>query len=93
MLRLWQRSLYNRVHHDHKQAMAPVHVSLRSLMHRKLSTEEKGKAVTIDTDEEEENLRAIIIVEEEEEGMEEDIQPTHCITKFPAYIPLRKGPG
>lgn len=49
-------------------------------MHNKLLVVEKGKVVTIETNEEEEDLQALIIVEEEDEGMEDDIQPTHSRT-------------
>ena len=68
--------------------MALVRVSPRNPLRNKVSMEEKGKDVTIDTDEEEEDLQALIIVEEEDEGIEEDIQPTHSMTKLPTYIPL-----
>lgn len=52
--------------------------------------EEKGKAVTIETDEEEEELQSLIVVVEEE-FMEEDIQPMHSAVKFPKYVPTWKG--
>jgi len=52
--------------------------------------EEKGKVVTIKTDEEEEDLQALIIAKEEDEGMEVDIQPTYSTTKLTAYVPQRK---
>ena len=66
-------------------------MSLRNPRHRKLSMEEKGKAVTIETDEEEKDLQALITAMKEEEEVEEDIQPLHSTTKLPAYVPLWKG--
>ena len=41
--------------------------------YNKLSMEENGKAVTIETDEEEEDLQALIATTEEEEEVEEGI--------------------
>ena len=70
--------------------MGPVCMFPRNLRHRKLSMEEKGKAITIETDEEEEDSQALIAVVEEED-MEEDIQPLRSATKLSAYVPLRKG--
>lgn len=66
--------------------MVPARVSPRNSLRTKLSMEEKGKAVTIDTDEEEEDLEDLIIAEEEDEGMEEDTQPTHHATKLHTYV-------
>lgn len=51
--------------------MVPLRVSLRNPLHTKLSMEEKGKAITIETDEEEEYLEELIITKDEDEGMEE----------------------
>lgn len=48
-------------------------MSPRNPRHSKLSMEEKGKVVTIETDEEEEDLQASIVATEEEEYLEEDI--------------------
>ena len=59
----------------------------QEFMHSKLSMEEKGKVVTIETDEEEEDLQALIATVEEEEYVEEDIQPLRSAAKFPAYVP------
>ena len=39
-----------------KQTIGPIRMSPRNPQHNKLSMEEKGKAVTIKTDEEEEDL-------------------------------------
>ena len=47
--------------------MGPIRMSLRNLQHNKLSMEEKGKVVTIETDEEEEDLQALVSTMEEEE--------------------------
>jgi len=49
--------------------------------------EEKGKAVTIETNEEDTDLQALIIIEEEDEGMEVDTQPMPFATKLPTYAP------
>lgn len=73
-----------------KQGMGPLSMSPRNLLH-KISMEEKGKAVTIETDKEEEDLQALTAAIEEEEDMEEDIQSLHSTTKLPAYVPPRKG--
>jgi len=53
--------------------------------------EEKGKAVTIETDDEEEDLQALIDEIEIDEEMEEDIQLMRTPVKFPEYVPLQKG--
>lgn len=53
--------------------------------------EEKGTAITIETEKKEEDLKALIITKEEDEDMEVDTQPTISVTKLPAYVPLRKG--
>jgi len=53
--------------------------------------EEKGKAITIETDEEEEDLQALIAATEEEEDVEKEIRPLHSAAKFLAYVPLWKG--
>ena len=45
-------------------------MSLRNLWFDKLSMEEKGKAVTIETDDKEEDLQTLIAKVEEAEGME-----------------------
>jgi len=74
-----------------KQAMAPIRMSSRNPLCSKLSMAEKGKAVTIDTNEEEEDLQALTIVAEEDEYLEEEIQPIFSTAKLPAYVPLRKG--
>ena len=53
--------------------------------------EEKGKAITIETDDEEEDLQALIDEIEEAKDMEEDIQPVCSVAKFPECVPLQKG--
>lgn len=50
-----------------KQAAGPVCMSPRNLQFGKLSMEEKGKAITIESDEEEEDIQALIVEVEEEE--------------------------
>ena len=48
----------------YKQVMVLIHVSPRNPSCTKLSMEEKGKAVTIETNEEEEYLEDLIITED-----------------------------
>lgn len=74
-----------------KQEMVPVRVSPRNSLRTKLSMEDKGKAITIETDEEEEDLEDIIIEEDENEGMEEETELDDPPKKLPTYVPLRKG--
>ena len=71
--------------------MGPVCMSPRNLWHSKLSMEEKGKVITIESDEEEEYLQALIAIAKEEEDIEDDIQPLRSTVILPAYVPLRKG--
>ena len=61
-----------------KQVMVPIRVSPWNLLCTKLLMEEKGKVITIETDEEEEYLEDLIIIEYEDEGMEVDIAYTLC---------------
>jgi len=49
--------------------------------------EDKGKAVTIKTDEDEEDLEDLILEEDKQEGMGEETKPTHPPTKLPTYVP------
>ena len=74
-----------------KQAMVPIRVSPRKPLRNKLPMAEKGKVVTIDTNEEEVDLQALTITVEDDEDMEEDIQPIHSVTKLLTYVPPRKG--
>lgn len=74
-----------------KQVMGLVHMSPRNPRYNKLSMEEKGKEISIETDEEEEDLQALITAVEEEEEVEEDIQPSPSLTKLLVYVPPRKG--
>ena len=71
--------------------MVLVGVSPQNPLRTKLSMEEKGKVVTIETDDEEEDLKDLLIAEDEDEGMEEETQPVHASTKLPAYVPPWKG--
>lgn len=71
-----------------KQAMGPVRVSPSNMWFGKLSMEENGKVVTIETYEEEEDLQALITEVEEEEDMEADIQLMCYAAKLPKYVPL-----
>ena len=70
-----------------KQVIILIHVSPQNPPCTKLSMEENGKSVTIETNEEEEDLEDLIIEEDEDEGMEEETQPVHPPTKLPAYVP------
>lgn len=45
-----------------KQVVGPICMSPRNPQHRKLSMEDEGKAVTIETNEEEEDLQALIAI-------------------------------
>ena len=71
----------------YNKTIRPVHMSPRNLQFSNLSMEEKGKVVTIETDEEQEELRYLIVEVEEEEDMEADIQPMHSAAKLPEYVP------
>ena len=48
-------------------------------------TEEKGKAVNLETDEEEEDLEDIIIEEDKDEGMGEETEDAVPLIEMPAY--------
>lgn len=74
-----------------KQAMVPIFVSPWNLMCTNLLMEEKGKVITIETNEEEEYLEELIIEEDEEKCMEEENEPRHPPTKLLAYVPSWKG--
>ena len=52
--------------------------------------EEKGKAITIET-EEEEDLQALIVQIEVQDDEAEDVSQIHSTTKLPPYIPPWKG--
>lgn len=56
-----------------KQAMGLVRMSPRNPQFGKLSMEEKGKAVTIETDDEKEDLQALVDEIDAAEDMEEEI--------------------
>ena len=60
-------------------------------LNNKLSMEEKGKSVTIETYEEEEDLQELLIVEEEDESKEVDTQLVLSVNKLPTYVPPWKG--
>lgn len=74
-----------------KQVMVPLCVSSWNPLRTKLLMEEKGKVVTIETDEEEEDLEDIIIKEDEDKGMEEETEPAQPPTKLLAYVLPWKG--
>ena len=71
--------------------MILVRVYPRNSLQTKLTMEEKGKEVNLETDEEEEYLEDIIIEEDEDEGVEEETEGVILLTKFPAYVPTWKG--
>lgn len=52
--------------------MIHVHVSPRNPLHTRLTMEDKGKVINLETDKEEEDLEDLIIKEDEDEGMEEE---------------------
>ena len=62
-------------------------MSQRNLQFGKISMEEKGKVVTIETDDEEEDLLAFIDEIEAAKDMEEDIQPVRTAVKLLEYVP------
>ena len=53
------------------------------MLRTKLTMEEKGKAVNLETDEEEEGLEKILVKEEEEE----ETEGTNLLNRLPAYVP------
>lgn len=57
----------------------------------KLSIEDKGKTINLETNDKEEDLQALVEEIEADEQMEEDIQPVHTATKLPNYVPTWKG--
>lgn len=73
------------------QVVGPVRVSLQNPRFNKLSMEENGKTVTIESDDEEEDPPTYVEEMEPEEEIEEDIQPMRAPTKWPKYVPPRKG--
>ena len=56
-------------------------------MRTKLTMEEKGKVVNLETDEEEKDLEEILIAEEEDEDMEVETEGANPLTRLPAYVP------
>ena len=70
--------------------MVPVHMSPTDLLRTRLTMEEKGKAINLEVDEEEE-FEEILVEEEEDVEMEVETQGTDPLTRFPAYVPPRKG--
>lgn len=71
--------------------MVPICISLQNPLRTKLTMEDKGKVVTIKTDEEEMDLEELMVAENVEEGMGKEAKPVPLSTKLPAYIPLQKG--
>lgn len=71
--------------------MIMVHVSPRKPLWTRVTTEEKGKIVNLETDEEEEELEDLIIEEDKDKGMEEETEAAHPPTKLSVNVPPRKG--
>jgi len=74
-----------------KHVTVPVCVSLRKLLCTKLTMEEKGKAVNIETNKEKEDVEDLVIEEDKDEGMEEKTEPAHPPTNLATYTPPWKG--
>ena len=72
-----------------RQVVGLVHMSSRNSRFDKLSMEDKGKTINLETDDEEEDLQAFVEEIEADEEMEEDIQPVLAKAKLPKYVPLR----
>ena len=68
--------------------MIAIHVSPRNPLQTKLTIEEKGKEIDLETNEEEEDLEEILVEEEEDEEMEEETQGADPLTRLSAYVPL-----
>lgn len=58
---------------------------------RKLTMEEKGKVVNLETDDEEEDLEDTLIEEDEDKDMEKETECMDPLTRFPTYVPMQKG--
>jgi len=58
----------------YKQHMVLVCMSPRNPLRIKITMEEKGKAINLETDDEEEDLEEILVEDEEDEKMEEETQ-------------------
>lgn len=74
-----------------KHPMILVCMSPRNPLRTKLTMEEKGKAVNLETNKEEEDLEDILIEENEDEDMENETEGTNLITRLPTYVPPWKG--
>ena len=66
-------------------------MSLRNPWFVKLSMEDKGKTVNLETDDEEEDLQAFVEEIKVDEEMEEDIQLVRNAAKLPKYVRPWKG--
>lgn len=71
--------------------MVLIRVSSQNPLYTRLTMEEEGKVVNVETNEEEEDLEDLIIEEDADEGMEEETEPAHPPTNLPTYIPPWKG--
>lgn len=67
----------------YKQAMWPVQVSPQNPRSSKLSMDEKGKAITLETKREEEYLQALITQIEAQDDEMENVSPVPLVIKLP----------
>lgn len=74
-----------------KQAMILVCVSTRNPLRTKLTMEEMGKAINLETEEEEEDLVEILVEEEEDKDMEVETEGADPLNRLPLYLPSWKG--
>lgn len=73
------------------QVAGPIRMSPRNPWFGKLSMEEKGKIVNVESDDEEEDPPTFVEEMEPEEEADEDIQIVCATTKLPKYVPPWKG--
>ena len=74
-----------------KQPMILVRISPRNPLRTKLTMEEKGKVVNLESNEEEEDFEDILVEEDEDEDMEEETEAAHPPIRLPTYVPSQKG--
>lgn len=74
-----------------KQTMGPARVSPQNPRFSKLLMAEKGKVVTLETEEEEEDLQALIAQIEAQDDEMENISQVPSTIMLPPYIPPWKG--
>lgn len=76
---------------EDKLMIGPVHVSPRNPWLGKLLMKEKGKAISVKSNEEEEGLQVLIDQTGAQDDEEDDVPPMPFATKLPTYVPLWKG--